>query len=490
MQQAIEFRRKVLRRTNSYSDYKRIGNFNSKIKSCYNEVSEFLQEFSGSDAGLLENFSQEFPQMAQVTRFFLDRIIFKDFGPKGLQKFMTETIERVCVNKGGGQDLWVSKKKNAAFDLQGQLDRLEQYKKASAAQKKSDLASANLQVKQEETLVESKSDIDQVLEGYLRELNLGELDRNDHLSRIDFNQLDLLPYAPFNDLGIKLEHEEAPAFLPPPTSTRRVPGPNPPLPTYNQLRSELKLDNLLQTSYLAKLDQKKISEYSQIAQELEMLGNPTSHLSSGFNKYDLNYGCLVYDLYDSQSENPFTKDFVKPISSHMDFEKEFNGNCLICNKDKIDDFDTKKLRTRKVQEDGALFYCTLCKSGYHRSCYGNGDAFIKNDDEWVCELCQKFSTKGHFVQCGLCPWRGGSLRETKFKVLGLKSFVKINIQLEKYKQPEIPHRRGEGQLDQDFLKESTKFNSLDLPKAAPTPRVNFPHPKPQNAQTFQAETTP
>jgi hypothetical protein len=486
IQKAIEFRRKVLRRTNGYSDYKRIGNFDAKLGNCWNKVSDFLQEFSGSDARLVENFSKNFPQMAMVSRYFLDRIIFRDFGPKGIKKFTTEKIERLCVNKGGGQDLWISKKKGGAFDLKGKLDRLEQYRHASDAQKKSELASVKLQVKQE-TFVEPKNEIDRMLESYLRELNTGELERNDHLSRIDFNRSDQPPYAPPNDLGVKLEHEEAPQFLTPPMAP--VPAPNPPLPTYTQFNSESKLDSLLQTSYLATLDRKKISEYSQITQDLEMLGNPTS-LFNTFNKYDLNYGCLVPDLYETQWENPFTKDFVKPISSVIDFEKEFSGNCLICNKDKIDHFSIKKLRTRKVQEDGALFYCTLCKSGYHRSCYRNGDAFIKNDDEWVCELCQKFSTKGHFIQCGLCPWRGGSLRQSKFKILGLKSFVKINIQLEKYKQSEIPHRRGVGQLNIDFLKEANKFNSPDLSTPTPTPRVNFSLTQTQNAQTLKTETTP
>lgn len=263
IQKAIEFRRKVLRRTNAYSDYKRIGNFDAKLENCWNKASDFLQEFSGSDARLVENFLNNFPQMAKVSRYFLDRIIFRDFGPKGLKKFTTEKIERLCVNKGGGQDLWISKKKGGAFDLKGKLDRLEQYRQASDAQKKSELASVKLQVKQE-TLVEPKNEIDRMLESYLRELNIGELERNDHLSLIDFNRSDQQPDAPPYDLGVKLEHEEAPLFLTPPVA----PVPKPPLPTYTQFHSESKLDSLLQSSYLATVDRKKISEYSQIAQDL------------------------------------------------------------------------------------------------------------------------------------------------------------------------------------------------------------------------------
>ncbi|CAD8115312.1 unnamed protein product [Paramecium primaurelia] len=74
------------------------------------------------------------------------------------------------------------------------------------------------------------------------------------------------------------------------------------------------------------------------------------------------------------------------------------NNCQICNQG-----------SRSLE---SLLTCQKCQIKVHQKCYGL-ENIINN---WICDLCLNFGSKGKFLKCPLCPKLGGAMRQTTFSM--------------------------------------------------------------------------
>ena len=451
------------------------------LKICFEKLIDFYSTHIENDKLLVTKILRTVPRVRFLARNYLDNIVFKQLKPLDLDIFPNKQFENLfdfnryqkgtndpswpgeeidheiiqnCINKDHYNQQKLSKEKLSLIDNKisspSKTAQTHSYNSAKSSKIKK-----SSRIKREGDIEQKPKDTDEIkdcIDNYNTDLQVLQKERLEILQKINFEGIEFQNKDEKQMMESVIEEfdYQKKDFENLNESFFKVVKPT---KDFLKKKEERQKDDEVIKKYLELQDLKKKQNIEKMSNDLkEEIYNTLNksfnltkndEISQCSRKYELKYAFLQPNLYENNASNPVDDVFCQKILNTKDFEKQFAGNCLICNKDKVA-YSVSKI------DEGHIYYCTICKSGYHFSCYGCED--MKKSNEWVCELCKRYYIKGHFLQCGLCPWRGGCLRETKFK---LGFLMNINIHLEKYKQDRIQNKELSG-LERQLLSGSQK----------------------------------
>ena len=131
VEKSIYLRKFVLRRTNAYKGWKRMGNLKINLSKFFQRFYEFVDKYHQIDKNFYQDLKENFGGIDEFIRLYLDKIVFRECTPKKIWRFLLQ-IENLAETNSQMAIPLISQSKmlddKSKVSVQKKLDNLQQYK--------------------------------------------------------------------------------------------------------------------------------------------------------------------------------------------------------------------------------------------------------------------------------------------------------------------------------------------------------------------------